>query len=306
MAVMYRGRNKMILQCFDSRFYTFKVESLVYARTLPVNVKFSTKYKQIKASVDEIGLIEPIVVYINDANDKVILDGHLRVEVLKELGITTAHCLISPVEDTYSYNKRVSRLTIVQAQNMLLKAVESGVSVEKLCAVLGVTPDTLIGKLKISDGIAPEVMALLAEKNVPQTIFSVLKKLKFYKQIEMVNIMISINNFTRKFAMSMLHAVASEHLVAPKKDASRETDIRKNLERLEKEMASVQVETQHLQDEYAENNLRLVIIKNHIERLLANGQVLNWLYDNHQEYLSVLKQISGLDDLNKLGQASVE
>ncbi|EFT6954399.1 ParB N-terminal domain-containing protein [Escherichia coli] len=296
----------MILQCFDSRFYTFKVESLVYARTLPVNVKFSTKYKQIKASVDEIGLIEPIVVYINDANDKIILDGHLRVEVLKELGITTAHCLISPVEDTYSYNKRVSRLTIVQAQNMLLKAVESGVSVEKLCAVLGVTPDTLIGKLKISDGIAPEVMALLAEKNVPQTIFSVLKKLKFYKQIEMVNIMISINNFTCKFAMSMLHAVASEHLVAPKKDASRETDIRKNLERLEKEMASVQVETQHLQDEYAENNLRLVIIKNHIERLLANGQVLNWLYDNHQEYLSVLKQISGLDDLNKLGQASVE
>ncbi|MCW9813107.1 RepB plasmid partitioning protein [Escherichia coli] len=246
------------------------------------------------------------MVYINDANDKVILDGHLRVEVLKELGITTAHCLISPVEDTYSYNKRVSRLTIVQAQNMLLKAVESGVSVEKLCAVLGVTPDTLIGKLKISDGIAPEVMALLAEKNVPQTIFSVLKKLKFYKQIEMVNIMISINNFTCKFAMSMLHAVASEHLVAPKKDASRETDIRKNLERLEKEMASVQVETQHLQDEYAENNLRLVIIKNHIERLLANGQVLNWLYDNHQEYLSVLKQISGLDDLNKLGQASVE
>lgn len=296
----------MISQCFDSRFYTFKVESLVYARTLPVNVKFSTKYKQIKASVDEIGLIEPIVVYINDANDKVILDGHLRVEVLKELGITTAHCLISPVEDTYSYNKRVSRLTIVQAQNMLLKAVESGVSVEKLCAVLGVTPDTLIGKLKISDGIAPEVMALLAEKNVPQTIFSVLKKLKFYKQIEMVNIMISINNFTCKFAMSMQHAVASEHLVAPKKDASRETDIRKNLERLEKEMASVQVETQHLQDEYAENNLRLVIIKNHIERLLANGQVLNWLYDNHQEYLSVLKQISGLDDLNKLGQASVE
>ncbi|WP_249926327.1 plasmid partitioning protein RepB C-terminal domain-containing protein [Escherichia coli] len=246
------------------------------------------------------------MVYINDANDKVILDGHLRVEVLKELGITTAHCLISPVEDTYSYNKRVSRLTIVQAQNMLLKAVESGVSVEKLCAVLGVTPDTLIGKLKISDGIAPEVMALLAEKNVPQTIFSVLKKLKFYKQIEMVNTMISINNFTRKFAMSMLHAVAPEHLVAPKKDASRETDIRKNLERLEKEMASVQVETQHLQDEYAENNLRLVIIKNHIERLLANGQVLNWLYDNHQEYLSVLKQISGLDDLNKLGQTIEE
>lgn len=71
-------------------------------------------------------------------------------------------------------------------------------------------------------------------------------------------------------------------------------------------MASVQVETQHLQDEYAENNLRLVIIKNHIERLLANGQVLNWLYDNHQEYLSVLKQISGLDDLNKLGQTIEE
>ncbi|EIO7469446.1 ParB N-terminal domain-containing protein [Salmonella enterica subsp. enterica] len=292
----------MISQCFDSRFYTFKIDSLVYSRALPVNVKFSTKYKQIKASVEEFGLIEPVMVYINDASEKIILDGHLRVEILKELGIEAAHCLISPVEDTYSYNKRVARLTIVQTQNMLLKAVESGVPVEKLCAVLGISQDTLMGKLKISDGITPEVMALLAEKNVPQTIFPVLKKLKPYKQIEMVNTMISINNFTRKFAMSMLHAVAPEHLVEPKKDARRETDIRKNLERLEKEMASVQVETQHLQDEYAENNLRLVIIKNHIERLLANGQIVNWLYDNHQEYLSLLKQISGLDDLNKLSQ----
>lgn len=77
------------------------------------------------------GLIEPIIIFIAENGKHKIFDGHLRIEALKDLGITHAHCLISPVEDTYSYNKRVNHLTILQEQRMLQKAVKSGVSVEK-------------------------------------------------------------------------------------------------------------------------------------------------------------------------------
>lgn len=124
----------MIKQCFNQQFQTFTIASLVHSKSLPINVKSSIKYKQILTSISEIGLIEPVIIFITDDDSKKILDGHLRIEALKDLDIEFVHCLISPVEDTYSYNKRVNRLTIIQEQKMLQKAIDSGVSIEKLSA----------------------------------------------------------------------------------------------------------------------------------------------------------------------------
>ena len=46
------------------------------------------KYAQIIASVREIGMVEPLVVAIDPQTPGkyLVLDGHLRLEVLKELG----------------------------------------------------------------------------------------------------------------------------------------------------------------------------------------------------------------------------
>ncbi|EPN2807517.1 plasmid partitioning protein RepB C-terminal domain-containing protein [Serratia marcescens] len=292
----------MISNCFDNYFYEFNVDELMYSRPLPVNIRSSMKYNQIAITVKEIGLIEPVVVFIDSKNNKRILDGHLRVDVLKELGVKKVHCLISPIEDTYTYNKRVNRITIVQEQKMLLRAVDSGVSVDKLCAVLGVSAQTVQGKLKISEGIALEVMALLAEKNVPQALFGLLRKLKSYKQIEMVNTLVSINNFTKKFAESMLHTMPAECFIDAENSRLESNDVRRNLERLEKDMMSVQVETSNLDDEYAENTLKLVIVKGHLEKVLNKTEILHWLYDNCPDYLSVFKQVTGIDNLNNFIQ----
>lgn len=288
----------MISKCFDNYFYEFDVDELIYSRPLPVNVRSSMKFKQIAVTVSEIGLIEPVIVFVDNEGGKRILDGHLRIEVLKDLGVKKVHCLISPVEDSYTYNKRVNRITIVQEQKMLLRAVEAGVSVDKLCTVLGVSVQTVQSKLRISEGIAPEVLALLAEKNVPQALFGLLKKLKPYKQIEVVDTLVSINNFTKKFLESMLHALPQEHFVDAGHAKEESNDFRRHLERLEKDMISVQIETSKLDDEYSENTLKLVIIKGHLERILSKNDILHWLYDNHPDYLSVFKQITGIENLN--------
>lgn len=290
----------MISKCFDNYFYEFDVHELIYSRPLPVNVRTSMKFKQIAVTVSEIGLIEPVIVFIDNDGTKRILDGHLRVEVLKDLGVKKVHCLISSVEDSYTYNKRVNRITIVQEQKMLLRAVEAGVSVEKLCTALGVSIQTVQSKLRLSDGIAPEVLALLAERSVPQALFSLLKKLKPYKQIEVVDTLLSINNFTKKFVESMLHAIPPEHFVDACHAQEEPSDIRRQLERLEKELVSVQIETSKLDDEYSENTLKLVIVKGHLERILNRSDILHWLYDNHPDYLSVFKQVTGIENLNQI------
>lgn len=288
----------MISKCFDNYFYEFDVDDLIYSRTLPVNVRGSMKFKQIAVTVREIGLIEPVIVFVDKKGEKRILDGHLRIEVLKDLEIKKVHCLISPVEDSYTYNKRVNRITIVQEQKMLLRAVEAGVPVEKLCSVLGVSIKTIQSKLRISEGIAPEVLALLAEKNVPQALFGLLKKLKPYKQIEVVDTLVSINNFTRKFVESMLHAIPQEHFIDAGHAKEEANDFRRYLERLQKDMVSVQNETSKLDDEYSDNTFKLVVIKGHLERILSKAEILHWLYDNYPDYLSVFKQVTGIENLN--------
>lgn len=217
--------------------------------------------------------------------------------MLKELGIIKAHCLISPVDDTYTYNKRVNGLTIIQEQNMLRKAIEAGVPIEKLSTVLGISPQTLQGKIRLSDGIAKEVIALLSDKPVPIAIFDILRKMKLPKQIEVVSIMLNLNNFSKKFALSMLHATSPDFLKDQKKSSIEKKDIRRNLVRLEKEMASIQVETKNIEAEYAANTLRLVIVKSHIKKLLDNSSILHWLIDHNHEYLSELKKISGIDKI---------
>jgi len=67
------------------------------ARILPVKAiektaKSSHKYRQIAASIREIGLVEPPVVIrdARDTNSYLLLDGHLRIEVLRDLEIGCA------------------------------------------------------------------------------------------------------------------------------------------------------------------------------------------------------------------------
>ncbi|RUT65498.1 RepB plasmid partitioning protein [Morganella morganii] len=290
----------MIKQCFNNHFHLYSVRSLSPSRSIPVNVRSSNKYKQILTSIAEIGLIEPIMIFITDNGEHKILDGHLRIEALKDLAITHAHCLISSVEDTYSYNKRVNHLTILQEQRMLQKAVESGVSVEKLCAVLGLSQGIINTRLRISEGISKEALALLADKNVSQNVFDVLRKIKPYKQMDFVTTMVTLNNVTKKFALSMLHALPPEHLVRKPDNEPDDRDMVKTLARLEKEMAALQVETQDIQNEFAENNLNLMVARSYIAKLLSKNEIIHWLYDNKSEYLDVLKKVLGVKHLNEV------
>lgn len=243
------------------------------------------------------------MIFITENGEHKILDGHLRIEALKDLEITHAHCLISPVEDTYSYNKRVNHLTILQEQRMLQKAVESGVSVEKLCAVLGLSQGIINTRLRISEGISKEALALLADKNVSQNVFDVLKKIKLHKQMDFVSTMVTLNNFTKKFALSMLHALPAEYLVRKPENAPDNKDMIKTLARLEKEMAALQVETQDIENEFAENNLNLMVARSYIVKLLSKNEIIHWLYDNKSEYLDVLKKVLGVKNLNEVQPA---
>lgn len=67
-------------------------------------IKRAVKYRQILTSVREVGLVEPPVVKQapHKKGSYFILDGHLRIEALRELGVQHVDCLVALEDDTYS------------------------------------------------------------------------------------------------------------------------------------------------------------------------------------------------------------
>jgi len=56
----------------------------------------------------------------------VLLDGHIRVEVLRALGRAEVLCLVSTDDENATYNHCISRLAPIQEIRMIQKAVAAG------------------------------------------------------------------------------------------------------------------------------------------------------------------------------------
>ena len=78
---------KEVIAAFARELLTVRFEQIAPLYIVTLQKKSSTKYKQIAASIHEIGLVEPIVVAPDrhEAGQYTLLDGHLRLEVLKDL-----------------------------------------------------------------------------------------------------------------------------------------------------------------------------------------------------------------------------
>ena len=143
-------------------------------------------------TIREIGLVEPPVVVKDPQrpNSYLLLDGHLRIEVLRDLGQTEVECLVSTDDEAFTYNKRISRLSPVQEQRMIAKAVERNVSKEKIARALNINSRSITRKVQLLDGICDEAIALLKDKICPMAVFDVLRKMSPLRQVEAAELLI--------------------------------------------------------------------------------------------------------------------
>lgn len=115
---------------FERETVTVALDQLVPLKILQQGVRESKKFAQILSSIKAIGIVEAPAVAPDpkNAGKYFLLDGHLRVEALRQLEITTVECLVANDDETYTYNKRVNRLPPVQEHRMIVRAIERGVT----------------------------------------------------------------------------------------------------------------------------------------------------------------------------------
>lgn len=257
-------------------------------------VKASKKYAQIVTSIDEVGIIEPPVVARDKSNigKYLLLDGHARVDVLKDRGETEVICLISTDDEAFTYNKRVNRLAIIQEHRMIVKAVERGVPEKRIAKALNVDVAMIVRKRNLLDGVCSEAAELLKDKHIAYNTFAELKKMGPMRQIEAAELMIAMNNYTTNYAKSLLAVTPQDQLAntdAPKRVRGLTED---QVALMEKESVSLDREFKIAEKSYGVDHLDLVLANGYLGRLLGNARVVRYLAQHHRDILTEFQKMT--------------
>ena len=275
--------------------HTVKIEfgDLLPVKLTPPQVRKTRKFRQIVASIQDVGVIQPpaVIQQSGSSGKYLLLDGHLRVEALKELGIVEVACLISTDDEAFTYNKRINRLAPIQEHRMILNAVERGVSEERIAAALDINVKSIRRKRQLLDGICPEAASLLRDRQCPYQTFRCLKKMKPLRQIEVAELMLAVNNFSASYARSLLLATPRDQLqdIGKTKPASREASAQ--LAQIEREIANLRQQFALIEESYASDHLNLVIVRGHMEVLCRNKHVARYLSRNHGDIFGQLQRV---------------
>lgn len=274
---------------FDLETYQIPIEELMPSKKVPDGVMTTRKFKQILSSIREIGLIEPLSVIKPDPNAAgfLLLDGNLRVLALKELGQDVAPCLIAKDFETYTYNHRINRLSTVQEHYMLRRAIDKGVSKDRLARAFNVNLSTINSRINLLHGICPRAVELLNDHQFTPDVTRHLRKMKAARQIEAVELMIAADMITSAHADALLKATPPEQRTdyTPPKPEEPRGDPLEQIVKLEREMNQVQEKYKDAEKTYGSELLNLVVAKGYLTKLVGNEAVRSWLNRHEPEIL---------------------
>ena len=286
----------IIKQGFHEKLIELGVEELVPTKSISIYAIKCRKYAQFLSSIREVGLIEaPVVAPLKKGTGYLLLDGHLRIMALKELRVERVSCLISTDDETYTYNKYINRLTAIQEHRMIVKAVQSGVSEEKLARALNLDFRTIRNKRYLLEGICPEAVELLKDKAVPEPVFRVLKKMKAPRQITAAMLMNDQNKFNSNYAKALLDATPAHQLVNKGKPKKETPAILARQARLEEESLALSREIGSLKEQYGTAMIDMTSMQAYLKSLLGNEAVAKYLSEFHGPIHDKFKEIAELD-----------
>jgi len=278
---------------FETATEVVALSALLPLKSIAPSVRASSKYRQIAASITEVGVIEPLVVARakDQAGRFMLLDGHLRHAVLLEIGAKDVRCLISTDDEAFTYNKRINRLATIQEHLMIVRAIERGVPEDRLAKALNLDVKAIRRRRTMLVGICPEVVDLFKDKSVNHTTFAVLRKMRPLRQIEAAELMSTAANYSSSYARAILAATRQSDLIKsdqPKKIAGLTLE---QMARMEREMEALQQDVKSVESRYGDDVLNLVIGAAYVSKLLANVRITRYLSQHHPELRTELASV---------------
>ena len=272
---------------------TLSLDWILPSRKPPEGLHASRKFKQIVVSIEAVGMIEPLSVGKADkkTGQHILLDGHMRLLALRQLGYTDAPCLIATDDESYTYNNRINRISSIQEHQMLRHAVERGVTAGRLAKALNVDVSLIHKKVGLLDGICPEAVELLKDQHFSVGLGSVLRRMKPIRQVECVELMLTANNMTVAYAEA-LFAATPPHLLVGEKRARKLLGVTaEQMVKMEREMGNLQGQLKVVEKSYGQDVLLLVLARGYLGKLIDNKAVYRFLKQRQLDVLAEFENI---------------
>ena len=284
---------------FETKTIDLRIDQVVPSKPLQPNIRKTTKYLQILASIKTVGVAEPLVVTKDtQARGKyILLDGHMRLEALKELEEEEVTCIVSQDDEGFTYNKHINRLSTIQEHKMILRAIERGVSEAKIAEALNIDIKSITRKRNLLEGICPEAIELLKDKMVAGAVFVVLRRMKPYQQIEAATMMNDANIYSLSYANAILASTPKEQLAEPDKPKKIKGLDEEQIARMERAHENLQREYKIASEDFTKDVFLLTLARGYIDSLLGNAKVVRYLAQNHSEFLEQFQKIVNMTSL---------
>ena len=276
---------------FEKHVVVLPLDIIVPQKVVTKGQREGDFYRQIKASLKHVGLIEPLIVYPRGPGEYLLLEGHVRLEILKSLGVTEAKCLLSTDDEAYTYNRHVNYIPAVAQHFMLLEALKNGLTEERIALALDVSIESIRARRDMLNGVCPEAIQVLIDKPVTPQVFSILRKMKAIRQIEAAEHMVAGGMYTIPFAKALLAVTKPEML--EEQPSSRQLEATSSAARsmLKEENDFLLRDLKSVEESYGTDVLTLTVSVGYLERLLGNPKIEKYLERYHLDILQTLQKV---------------
>lgn len=205
------GKPSVRLAC-QTEVIQVRLDRILPTRRLEETIRKTVKFRCIEASIRELGLIEPLVVFPAPklSGQFLLLDGHVRHLILKAMDVLDVTCLVATDDEGFTYNHKVNRLSAIQEHFMILRATKNGVSEERIARSLNVNVASIRNKRELLDGICPEAVEILRERRTTGIAFRELRKVRPMRQIEIAELMCAADNYSIGYVKCLVAATPTE------------------------------------------------------------------------------------------------
>lgn len=276
-----------------NRVFLLPIASITPLKEISPSLRNTPKYKQIAASLQHVGLIEPLVVFPVNPSQHWLLDGTIRFDILKRNGTEAVKCLLATDDEAYTFNKRVNALSPIAEHHMILKAIDNGVSEEAIATALNVVVGEIRKKRSLLDGICPEAVELLKDKRTFPKALSMLKKMKPVRQVEAAELMIASNTYSVRFANALLAVTKPEFLVNPSKAPKSGARALSDSVVIEEESQNLLRDLRAAEQSYGTDILNLSVSCRFVEKLLKNSEIHKYVSKYHSDLLGEMEKLLG-------------
>jgi ParB-like chromosome segregation protein Spo0J len=276
---------------FESETVKIPLAMILPTRALPTPGNGGAKFKTIEASYPVVGIIEPPIVWRQRDGNYLLLDGHNRLALLMEGGAKEVECIVATDDEAYTYNTHVNPVAPIQANRMILKALDDGVPDEKLARALGRSVSTIRMSRTVLKDICAEAIDLLKDKPVASAALSLFKHVKPLRQIEMAELMNRMGNYGKAYAAGLVSRTRPELLVEmarPKKVTRPKAE---GLAQMEVEMQSLERDILQVDESYGRDVVNLTIARSYMKKLLENAKIAKYLAAKHADVLTEFQRI---------------